>query len=100
LDLRFNLPGDFFKGILKMIKPLSFPEYYIIEPTNVCNYKRSICPNRLYSKEEQGYTDWALFVRLLSQIKDCAQVIQLYWMGEPMLHPELFEMIKMRKQIT
>lgn len=61
-----------------MIKPLSLPKYYIIEPTNVCNYKCSICPNRLYSKEEQGYMDWALFVRLLSQIKDCAQVIQLY----------------------
>lgn len=60
-----------------MIKSLLEPKYYIIEPTNVCNYKCSICSNRLYSKEEQGYMDWALFVRLLSQINDCAQVIQL-----------------------
>jgi radical SAM protein with 4Fe4S-binding SPASM domain len=44
--------------------------------------------------------EWNLFEHILSQIKEYAQVIQLYWMGEPFLHPKLFDMINACKQCT
>lgn len=69
------------------------PSFYIIEPTNYCNYSCPICPNRLYQDNEKGYMSYELFEKIVLQIKDFADVIQLYWVGEPLLHPKIFDMI-------
>ena len=36
------------------------PSYYIIEPTNHCNYSCPICPNRLYANDEKGYMSYEM----------------------------------------
>ena len=79
---------------------LRLPEYYIIEPTNFCNYRCLICPNRYFSLEEQGYMTEAIFDKILDEIAECAKVVQLYWMGEPLLHSEIVEMVYKLKQKT
>ena len=69
------------------------PAYYIIEPTNFCNYKCTMCPNKNYQKNELGYMDMSLFHKIIDEIKDYALFIQMYWMGEPFINPNLFKMI-------
>lgn len=76
------------------------PSFYIIEPTNYCNYSCPICPNRLYQDSERGYMSMDLFQKIVNQIKDVAEVIQLYWVGEPLLHSDIFEMISYCKKTT
>jgi len=76
----------------------ALPQYYIIEPTNICNFRCPICPNSFFTEEEKGLMDWQLFESILLQIKDVATVIQLYWMGESLLHPRLMDMIRAIKK--
>ena len=76
------------------------PSYYIIEPTNHCNYSCSICPNRLYASDEKGYMSYDMFENIVSQISCFADVIQLYWVGEPLLHPQIYDMIAHCKSHT
>lgn len=76
------------------------PSFYIIEPTNYCNYSCPICPNRFYTSSEKGYMSYELFEKIVLQIKDFADVIQLYWVGEPLLHPRIFDMITYCKMNT
>lgn len=86
--------------ILKNEITKSLPIYYIIEPTNHCNFACKICPNRFYSHDEKGYMSISLFEKIISQIGDIAEVIQLYWLGEPLLHPEIIDMISICKKKT
>ena len=76
------------------------PAFYIIEPTNHCNYACPICPNRLYQSSEKGYMQFSLFEKIIEEIKDFADVIQLYWVGEPLLHPRIYDMIAYCKNNT
>jgi len=79
---------------------LTLPQYYIVEPTNICNYRCPICPNRFLLPEEKGYMELGVFESIILQIKEYAKVIQLYWMGESLLHPKLIEMVNFCKQNT
>lgn len=75
------------------------PYYYVIEPTNICNFKCGICPHSIeWEKREQGMMEMSLFRHILDQISDTAKVIQLYWMGEPLLHKNIIQMISLAKE--
>lgn len=76
------------------------PPYYIIEPTNHCNFKCVMCPNKLYKSEQKGHMSFDLFKKIIKQISESAVYIQLYWMGEPLLCPNIFDMISYIKQNT
>jgi MoaA/NifB/PqqE/SkfB family radical SAM enzyme len=52
-----------------------------------------MCPNKDYQKNQKGYMDMDLFRKIIDEIKNYAVFIQLYWMGEPFLSPNLFQMI-------
>lgn len=74
---------------------LTLPSYYIVEPTNVCNFRCPICPNSLTeNRAASGMMSLDLFDSILNQISDKAKVIQLYWMGEPLLNENIYHMIK------
>lgn len=74
------------------------PPLYVIEPTNVCNYQCIMCPNKHYRQEQKGYMEWDLYTSIVDQIADVAKAVLLYWVGEPLLHPRLPEMIRYLKQ--
>lgn len=65
-----------------------------IEPTNHCNLNCICCP-ALVSSREKGYMDFDLFRRI---IDDASQIgvkrVHLYLHGEPMLHPQIVDMIR------
>lgn len=79
---------------------IDLPPFYIIEPTNHCNYKCSMCPNHLYKKSELGVMDFSLFKKIIDEISSHAIYIQLYWMGEPLLNNEIYNMIKYIKSVS
>ena len=78
---------------------LPLPPYYIIESTNHCNFYCPICPNAFY-KHEKGHMDKRLLMKILDQISESARVIQLYWLGEPLLDDTIFEKVKLCKTMT
>jgi len=64
-----------------------------IEPTNFCNIKCICCSSRRSSREK-GYMDFNLFQKIIDEAsKIGVKRIHLYLHGEPMLHPQIIEMI-------
>ncbi|VVB59250.1 Coenzyme PQQ synthesis protein E [uncultured archaeon] len=74
-------------------KHFNVPPSLQIEPTNYCN-SDCICCCSSRSTRKKGYMDLHLFKKI---IDDAAQIrikkIHLYLHGEPLLHPQIVEMI-------
>jgi molybdenum cofactor biosynthesis enzyme MoaA len=74
-----------------------------IEPTDFCNLTCPMChpqqgfrPN-LHGDLLKGYMDTALFRRIIDGIERsdvCFDHLIFQWLGDPSLHPELFEMLR------
>lgn len=71
-----------------------FKKIYV-EITNICNLKCSFCPEenraKLFMKAEN-------FREVIKQIKDYTNLIALHVKGEPLLHPELKEILQICKE--
>ena len=76
------------------------PEYFVIEPTRQCNFSCFMCPNQYYSESEKGHMDIGIFTKIIEEIKQFANLIQLYWMGEPLMNPKIFDFINIVKSRT
>lgn len=74
---------------------VDYPPYRLwIEPTNRCNLKCVMCPNKEFAKEDLGFMDWALYTRLVDEARGYVHDINLHHRGESTLHPRLVEMIQ------
>lgn len=66
-----------------------------IELTNCCNLA---CPECFTGsglmKREKGYMDQSLFRKIIDEIRPFALNLNLYFQGEPMLHPEFFDFVE------
>ena len=73
-----------------------------IEPTNLCNLRCRFCPTGSNKPvgAKRGMMEWGLFLRVIDEIEKIGapKVIGWYMMGEPLLHPRLFDMIRHAKQ--
>lgn len=83
-----------------MMQNNAAPQYFIIEPTRRCNFRCFMCPNRFYSDNEKGDMTLDDFSIIVSKIAPHAKVVQLYWMGEPLLNQNLFDFISILKEKT
>jgi uncharacterized Fe-S cluster-containing radical SAM superfamily protein len=79
--------------------PLSSPMAMWVEPTNVCNFKCTFCPEAFpdYSKqagyyEKMSYATWRKVWESLQQWP-ALKALRLYHVGEPLLNPILPDMI-------
>jgi len=70
-----------------------FPPRINIEPTNYCNMKCSMCPHSIMSREK-GFMDLETFKKLIDECSGHDVAIWLHLIGEPLLHPDIFEMIE------
>lgn len=68
----------------------------IFESTNTCDLSCTTCFVNRGMKRKKGFLDINLYKRVLDANKNIASV-QLYNWGEPLLHPNLIEMIKFAK---
>ena len=79
---------------------LVLPKYYILEPSRKCNFRCFMCPYKDYSQEEKGVMALDNFHKIINEISPTAEIIQLYWMGEPLLNENIFTMIREIKEKT
>lgn len=72
------------------------PRFLQIEPVGQCNLRCRMCPVGLRPESAPGHRpahiDFGLFARLLDQFAGVAE-LQLQGLGEPMLHPQFFDMV-------
>lgn len=69
-----------------------------IEPTNYCN-ARCICCSTERSTRKRGFMDFALFAKIIDDArKNKMRIVHLYLHGEPLLHPNITEMISYTKK--
>lgn len=75
-----------------------FPSKIQIEPTNICNARCVMCPLK-DMKREIGYMDFELYKKIIDEISQYKlRRLILHIMGEPLLHPKIFEMISYVKK--
>ena len=79
------------------------PAYYFIDPINICNLRCPLCPTgRGVLARPRGRMELSLLKRIVDEIAPYAYRIELYNWGEPLLHPDILEMIRYvsQQQIT
>jgi radical SAM protein with 4Fe4S-binding SPASM domain len=71
------------------------PSFVSIEPTNICNLFCPECPTGQKTiKRETGNIDFELYLKIINELSPFLTYLTLYHQGEPLLHPQLFELIK------
>lgn len=97
------------RKVLKDCLPLGVPLCVSIEPTNLCNFKCVMCfhGNNEYADEAKPLKNmqWDVFQKALDDLKnwtDSAEekikLLKLYSLGEPMVNPQLCDMVKAIKE--
>lgn len=94
LEGNFSKPWHFFRSALKH-KLLGYPYLVMIETCNFCNLKCPTCttPHRKM-KRERKMMSFEEYRRIIDNIKDSVHIVLLYFSNEPLLHPQLPEMIE------
>jgi MoaA/NifB/PqqE/SkfB family radical SAM enzyme len=73
------------------------PSYVQIEPVGVCNLRCQMCPISFREDRpvhgSRRYMDFDLYTRLVDEFENL-QNLHLQGLGEPMLHPQFFEMVE------
>jgi MoaA/NifB/PqqE/SkfB family radical SAM enzyme len=91
----FNLCSVELQRRRKVLKVKGYPPFLKIEPTNRCNLK---CPNCFAGSgadgRHKGMMDFELYKRLIDEIGQYVIKMNLYFWGEPFLHPQLTDMIR------
>lgn len=91
---------------LQEVIPLKMPFVCHIEVTNVCNFKCEFCAstdNPKYSKIKKGFMEYNLFCKVVDDLSCFGEGIRLkqlifHILGEPLLHPQIAEMIAYAKK--
>lgn len=74
----------------------SRPWHVIVEPTNACNLRCPYCFTGAGGRGRKvGRLPLATFRRVLDEIGDYLIDVELFGWGEPLLHPELPEMVRL-----
>jgi MoaA/NifB/PqqE/SkfB family radical SAM enzyme len=72
---------------------LGLPPLMYIDPINYCNLHCRLCPTgRGTLGRSGGRMPFELFRKLVDQVADRLYFLNLYNWGEPLLHPEIFDM--------
>ncbi|MDH7514415.1 MAG: radical SAM protein [Bacteroidota bacterium] len=70
------------------------PHTVTIEPTNLCNLHCPECPSGSGAlRRREGYMDYDAFVEIVDEIAPDVVAVQLFFQGEPFLHPRIEDMI-------
>jgi len=73
------------------------PYAVIIETGNTCNFKCPTCPTphaKIHARRPKQFMSLDDFKKIIDNIKDYVHVVYVYNSNEPLLHPQLVEMIQ------
>ncbi len=92
---------SYYRGIL-LGKPVhaGMPVSLSVEPANTCNLRCPECPAGSGTlTRRQGIMDLDAFRNLIGQLKDRLAYLMLYFQGEPMMNPAIFDMIAYARKL-
>lgn len=73
-----------------------YPDRLYLELTNHCNFECIMCPNgRGLMKREKGFIDYDLCKNIIDEMAPHVDTIVLHSWGESLLHPRIFDVIKL-----
>ena len=79
----------------------AWPVSVSAELTNHCNLSCPECSSGSgLMKRERGFMDLDLFRKAITELKPYIYYLNLYFQGEPMLHPQFFSFLEQSKGIT
>lgn len=86
---------------LFLLKGLSaqYPATLNIEPTNFCNLRCSFCPIHT-TRRPKGYLNLKLYQKIIDELS-AEKKLSVLWLhkdGEPLLHPQIIELINYAKR--
>lgn len=90
-----------FNALFPKSKPFGWPVYIQIEPTNICNLRCPLCPTGSGESDKKlprKNMSLEMFKRLIDDLGDNLILIMLWGIGEPLINPETFDMIRYAKQ--
>jgi len=68
-----------------------------LESTAKCNLYCPMCPRHIYTFNDESM-DLDLFQKIIADCKDYVEFAWPYGIGEPMIHPNIFEMIRITRE--
>lgn len=75
-----------------------FPLHLDIEVTNYCNLHCSFCASTIHGCGEKGFMDLGMFKQIIDEsAKMQLPALKFNWRGEPLLHPDIVEMVAYAK---
>jgi radical SAM protein with 4Fe4S-binding SPASM domain len=90
-----NQMSYFLSNLLRKSIIWGYPPVLMIEPTNICNLKCPLCPSGNGTlKREKGYLDFAVFKKIIDEVKDKTMMLILWNQGEPFLNKQFLKMVK------
>lgn len=100
----FNFSGSGFSFLISSltgkISINGMPVSASIELTNFCNLN---CPECLSGSElmsrSRGFMEMSLFEKIIKELEPYVYNLNLYFQGEPMLHPEFFSFLGLTERI-
>ena len=72
------------------------PVEITLESTAKCNLYCPMCPRHIYTFDNENM-DLDLYRKIVQDCKDYVEFIWPYGIGEPMIHPKIFEMISITR---
>src|SRR5438876_7364264 len=68
-----------------------------LESTAKCNLYCPMCPRHIYTFDNENM-DLDLYKKIVQDCKDYVEFIWPYGIGEPMIHPKIFDMIRITRE--
>src|SRR5262245_34542529 len=68
-----------------------------LESTAKCNLYCPMCPRHIYTFDNENM-DLELYRKIVQDCKEYVEFIWPYGIGEPMIHPKIFEMIRITRE--
>jgi len=93
LPITEYLPGRFKAVARAVTNPPTFPTFLQLEPTRRCNLRCLMCGRTYGSFDRQSDMTLEMFQKILCQFPSDLAAIHIQGLGEPLLHPQLIDMI-------
>ncbi len=65
-----------------------------LEPTSHCNLRCVMCPQSMGATKGNGHMDMGLYRKIIDEARHFVLEINLFFRGEPLLHPHIAEMVQ------
>ncbi len=69
-----------------------------LEPTSHCNLRCVMCPQSMGATKDNGHMEMGLYEKIIHEARDFVLEINLFFRGEPLLHPRIVDMVRIARE--